>query len=159
MAGLTSGPAEDSGCPALVRPCLLPTTQPIDLAAPGVSVDISATAAAGDTLVAAAMLSTWSYGFGAVDAAALLAEHGLATPRRHFLVMDELWRALRGAPGLVDHADALTRLNRSRGIASLMIDHPLPGRPGSPAHRGGCGQGPRVRGPGRDRRPRRAAPP
>ena len=102
-----------------------PTTHPIDLDAPGVSVDISATAAAGDTLVAAAMLSTWSYGFGAVDAAALLAEHGLAKPRRHFLVMDELWRALRGAPGLVDHADALTRLNRSRGIASLMITHSL----------------------------------
>ena len=39
--------------------------------------------------------------------------------------MDELWRALRGAPGLVEHADALTRLNRSRGIASLMITHSL----------------------------------
>ena len=102
-----------------------PTTHPIDLTAPGVSVDISATGAAGDTLVAAAMLSTWSYGFGAVDAAALLASAGLAAPRRHFLVMDELWRALRGAPGLVDHADALTRLNRSRGIASLMITHSL----------------------------------
>ena len=28
-------------------------------------------------------------------------------------------------PGLVEHADALTRLNRSRGIASLMITHSL----------------------------------
>ena len=102
-----------------------PTSAPIDLDAPGVSVDISATAAAGDTLVAAAMLSTWSYGFGAVDAATLLADHGLAQPRRHLLVMDELWRALRGAPGLVEHADALTRLNRARGIASLMITHSL----------------------------------
>ena len=102
-----------------------PTSAPIDLDAPGVSVDISATAAAGDTLVAAAMLATWSYGFGAVDAANLLADHGLAQPRRHLLVMDELWRALRGAPGLVDHADALTRLNRARGIASLMITHSL----------------------------------
>lgn len=102
-----------------------PTSRPIDLTAPGVSVDISATAAAGDTLVAAAMLSTWSYGYGAVDAAALLAAERLAPPRRHLLVMDELWRALRGAPGLVDHADALTRLNRARGIASLMITHSL----------------------------------
>jgi hypothetical protein len=41
------------------------------------------------------------------------------------MVLDELWRALRGAPGLVEHADALTRLNRSRGIASLMITHSL----------------------------------
>jgi hypothetical protein len=40
-------------------------------------------------------------------------------------VIDELWRALRGAPGLVDHVDAITRLNRSRGVASLMITHSL----------------------------------
>ncbi len=102
-----------------------PSTTTLDLTAPGISVDISATAAAGDTLVAAAMLATWSAGFGTVDAATALADAGLATPRRHLMVMDELWRALRGAPGLVEHADALTRLNRSRGIASLMITHSL----------------------------------
>ncbi len=102
-----------------------PSTTALDLDAPGISVDISATAAAGDTLVAAAMLATWAAGFGTVDAATALADAGLAPPRRHLMVMDELWRALRGAPGLVEHADALTRLNRSRGIASLMITHSL----------------------------------
>ncbi len=102
-----------------------PTTTPLDLGAPGISVDISATAAAGDTLVAAAMLSTWAFGFSSVDAAAVLADAGLARPRRHLMVMDELWRALRGAAGLVEHADALTRLNRSRGIASLMVTHSM----------------------------------
>jgi hypothetical protein len=71
------------------------------------------------------MLCTWSYAFGTVDAAAVLAEQGLAPPRQLIGVMDELWRALRGAPGLVDHADALTRLNRQRGMASLMITHSL----------------------------------
>ncbi len=102
-----------------------PTSTPLDLDAPAVSVDISAVAAAGDTLVAAAMLCTWAYGFAMVDAAAVLAELGLA-PRRRFLgVMDELWRALRGASGLVEHADALTRLNRQRGMASVMITHSL----------------------------------
>ena len=40
-------------------------------------------------------------------------------------VMDELWRALRGAPGLVEHADSLTRLNRARGMAHIMITHSL----------------------------------
>lgn len=101
------------------------TTTPIDLDAPVVSVDISTVAAAGDQLVAAAMLCTWAYSFGVVDAAAVLAEQH-RTPRRQFFgVMDELWRALRGAPGLVDHADALTRLNRQRGMASLMITHTL----------------------------------
>ncbi|MFI5959743.1 hypothetical protein [Cryptosporangium sp. NPDC051539] len=102
-----------------------PTTTPIDLDAPAVSVDISRIALAGDQLVAAAMLSVWSFGFATVDATAALADAGLAPRRQWLAVMDELWRALRGAPGLVDHADALTRLNRQRGVASLMITHSL----------------------------------
>jgi hypothetical protein len=102
-----------------------PTSRPINPAAPAVSVDISAVRAAGDKLLTAAMLCTWSYGFGCVDAAAALADLG-AGPRRSYLgVMDELWRALRGAPGLVEHADALTRLNRARGMAHIMITHSL----------------------------------
>jgi hypothetical protein len=101
------------------------TTTPIDLDAPAVSVDISHVAAAGDPLVAAAMLCTCAYGFAVVDAAAVLAEQRTAPRRQFFGVMDELWRALRGAPGSVDHADALTRLNRQRGMASLMITHTL----------------------------------
>ncbi len=101
------------------------TSRPIDLDAPAVSVDISTVGAAGDKLLTAAMLCTWSYGFGCVDAASALAELG-AGPRRSYLaVMDELWRALHGAPGLVGHADALTRLNRSKGMASIMITHSL----------------------------------
>lgn len=102
-----------------------PTTTPIDLTAPAVSVDISRAAAAGDQLVAAAMLCVWAYGYGLVDAHAALADTG-QQPRHHYLaVMDELWRALRGAPGLVEHADALTRLNRAKGIASVMVTHSL----------------------------------
>ncbi|TDQ55003.1 hypothetical protein [Actinorugispora endophytica] len=102
-----------------------PTTNPIDLSAPGVSVDISRVGAAGDKLLTAAMLCTWSYGFGMVDAAAMLAEHGVIRPRSYIGVMDELWRALRGAPGLVEYADSLTRLNRSKGMASVMVTHSL----------------------------------
>jgi hypothetical protein len=102
-----------------------PTTTPIDLTAPAVSVDISAVTSAGDTLLSAAMLSTWSYGFAVIDAAAALADAGLASRRRHVAVLDELWRALRGAPGLVDHADALTRVYRGRDVAHLMMTHSL----------------------------------
>jgi hypothetical protein len=98
------------------------TSTPIDLDAPAVSIDISAVKAAGDKLLTAAMLCTWSYGFGCADAAAALTSPG---PRSHLAVMDELWRALRGAPGLVEHADALTRLNRAKGMASIMITHSL----------------------------------
>jgi hypothetical protein len=102
-----------------------PTTQPIDLAAPAVSVDISRVGAAGDKLLTAAMLCTWAYGFGIADAAAALAESGQAARRPYLAVMDELWRALRGAPGLVEYADSLTRLNRAKGMASIMVTHSL----------------------------------
>lgn len=101
------------------------TSSPIDLDAPGVCVDLSAVATASDTLCAAAMLSTWAYGFGLVDAAAALHEHGLA-PQRHFwIVVDELWRAMRAAPGLVEHADQLTRLNRHKGVGQGMTTHSM----------------------------------
>jgi len=102
-----------------------PTSTPIDLSAKAVSVDISRVAAAGDKLVSAAMLSTWSYGYAVIDAAAALAEQGLAPRRRHLTVLDELWRALRGAPGLVEPADALTRLSRNLGVAQIMLTHSL----------------------------------
>ena len=55
-----------------------PTTRPIDLDAPAVSVDISRVGAAGDKLLTAAMLCTWAYGFGVVDAAAALADQQIA---------------------------------------------------------------------------------
>ncbi len=93
-----------------------PTTHPIDLTAPAVSVDISRVGAAGDKLLTAAMLCTWAYGFAMVDG---------TTGHSYLAVMDELWRALRGAPGLVEYADSLTRLNRAKGMASIMITHSL----------------------------------
>ncbi len=102
-----------------------PTTRPLDLDAPAVSVDISRVAAAGDQLVAAAILSTWAVGYQAVDAAAALADHGLRPRQRFFMLQDEGWRALRGAAGLVDHADSLTRLARSKGIANMFVTHSL----------------------------------
>ncbi len=98
-----------------------PTTTPLDLDAPAISVDISRIGAAGDKLLTAAMLCTWSYAYGTVDAAEALG----GQRRSYFGVVDELWRALRGAPGLVEHADALTRLNRAKGMASIMITHSL----------------------------------
>jgi hypothetical protein len=85
----------------------------LDPAALAVAVDLSAVG--DEALLAATMLTGWHWGQAAVA----------QTPGRSLLVMDELWRALRGGPGLVDDADALTRLNRSRGIASLMITHSM----------------------------------
>ena len=101
------------------------TSRPIDLDAPAVSVDISRVGAAGDHLLTAAMLCTWAHGYAMVDAAAALAEQQLAPRRSYLAVMDELWRALRGAPGLVEYADSLTRLNRAKGMGTIMITHSL----------------------------------
>src|SRR5258706_13273512 len=108
-----------------------PTPGPLDLDAPAVSVDISRVAAAGDTLVAAAMLSVWSYGHAIVDAAAVLAEHGMAERRQYLAVMDELWRALPGPSGLAEHPPPLTRLNPAQGMASIIFTTPL-AAPGAP---------------------------
>lgn len=103
-----------------------PTTQPINLDAPAIEIDISALARSGEeNIISSAMLAVWAYGFGVVDAQMALSEAGLEPARDYIAVLDELWRALRGAPGLVDRADALTRVNRSRGMAQVMVTHSL----------------------------------
>ena len=76
-------------------------------------------------LQAAVLLACWSAGFGTVNVANALADAGLE-PRRHYLViLDELWRALRAGRGMVDRVDALTRLNRARGVGLAMISHTM----------------------------------
>ena len=117
-----------------------PTTTPIDLGAPAVSVDISRVAAAGDQLVAAAMLCVWAYGYGLVDAHAALAErrthHPPALPGRH-------GRAVAGASRRVRPGRARRRAHPTQPGQRHGIDHghPLPRRPRRPAHRRGPGQG------------------
>ncbi|HQR79314.1 MAG TPA: hypothetical protein PLT68_03735, partial [Actinomycetota bacterium] len=67
-----------------------PSTRSFDPEAPAVAVDLSAVE--DETLLGAAMLSSWAWGQTAVA--------GAATSKagsRWFIVMDELWRALRGA--------------------------------------------------------------
>jgi hypothetical protein len=73
----------------------------------------------------AALLACWSAGFGSVAVGHALADAGLEPRRHHLIVMDELWRALRGGRGLVDRVDSLSRLNRTRGVGTLMVSHTL----------------------------------
>jgi hypothetical protein len=101
------------------------TTTRIDLSAPSVAVDISRIGEADSALTAAAMLAAWSDGLGCVEAAHALADAGLAPPRWYFAVLDELWRPLRVAGGLIDRIDAITRLNRTWGLGQAMITHTL----------------------------------
>jgi hypothetical protein len=76
-------------------------------------------------LQAAALLACWSNGFGAVNIANALADAGLEPRRHYFVILDELWRALRAGKGIVDRVDALTRLNRQRGVGMAMVTHTM----------------------------------
>lgn len=98
------------------------TTSRISLDRP-VDYDISALAQAGDDVVAAVLATTWSSAFAAKNAADLMAEQGLAARRNHVIIMDEMHRALRASPLMVDKLDLLTRLNRQWGVGQIMITH------------------------------------
>lgn len=97
-----------------------PSTVTLDVDTPAVSLDISALDGDEDEVVAAAMLCSWAWAAGLVDAAAT-GPH----PRNVVQVQDELWRALRVAPGLVEKSDRITRLGRHRGVVSIQITHSL----------------------------------
>ncbi|WP_327299907.1 ATP/GTP-binding protein [Streptomyces sp. NBC_01197] len=101
-----------------------PTSEPMRLDRP-VVFDISSIDDSEVQLQAAALMSCWSYGFGAVAASQALTDAGLEPERHYFLVLDELWRVLRASPGLVERVDTLTRLNRQRGVGMAMITHSM----------------------------------
>ena len=108
-----------------------PSTVSADLDAPALSLDISALDEDDDDVVAAsnaacwrvraaAMLSAWTWAAAVIDGTAALGRR-----RNVFRVQDELWRALRAAPGLVERSDRVTRLGRHRGEVSVQVTHSL----------------------------------
>ena len=101
------------------------TTAPIDLHTPAVCVDISSIDEHDVQLTAAALMSTWAYGFGQVEAAHYLSDLGMGPKRNFFVVVDEAWRAMRAAPGVVDSMDGMTRLDRAKGTGRAYINHSL----------------------------------
>ena len=100
------------------------TTTPMRRDRP-VVFDVSSIDDAEVTLQRAALMACWSYGFGAVNVANALADAGVEPQRHYFIILDELWRALRGGRGMVDRVDALTRLDRQRGVGRAMISHTM----------------------------------
>ena len=109
-----------------------PTTQRIRLDASAVCLDVSGVNAMDSMLQAAVLLSCWSEGFGAVEAANALTDAGAVTETgdrvkqsRWLVVLDELWRVLRAGDGMVDHVDSITRLNRNIGVGQILITHSM----------------------------------
>ncbi|WNZ02960.1 ATP/GTP-binding protein [Paenarthrobacter ureafaciens] len=101
-----------------------PTDQPMDLTKP-VVFDLSGISDTQRDIQAACLLACWSTGFATVQVAHTLADAGLEPRRNYFVVMDELWRALRSGEGMVDRVDSLTRLNRTEGVGQAMITHTM----------------------------------
>ncbi len=101
-----------------------PTTAPMRRDKP-VVFDVSSIDDSEMDLQAAVLLACWSYGFGAVNIANTLADAHLEPRRHYFVILDELWRALRAGTGIVDRVDALTRLNRQKGVGMAMITHTM----------------------------------
>lgn len=101
-----------------------PTTNPMRRDRP-VVYDISALSETDVDLRAATLLACWSNGFATVNVANVLADADLEPRRHYFVIMDELWQALRSGSGMVDRVDALTRLNRQFGVGTAMITHTM----------------------------------
>lgn len=101
-----------------------PTSAPIRRDRP-VVYDVSGIGDDQSELQGAALLACWSAGFAAVNVAHALADAGLEPERHYFVMMDEIWRALRSGTGMVDRMDALTRLNRNDGVGTAMATHTM----------------------------------
>jgi hypothetical protein len=97
-----------------------PSSVQADLDTPALSLDISALDGDADEVVAAAMLCSWAWAAAVIDGSTAMGRR-----RRVFRVQDELWRALRVAPGLVERSDQVTRLGRHRGEVSAQVTHSL----------------------------------
>ncbi|RBM18113.1 hypothetical protein DI005_20180 [Prauserella sp. PE36] len=91
-----------------------------DLDSPAMSLDLSALEDDDDDVIAAAMLCSWSWSAAMIDSA-----RSSAAQRNVVQIQDELWRALRVAPGLVERSDALTRMNRHKGVVQIQVTHSL----------------------------------
>jgi hypothetical protein len=101
-----------------------PTSKPMRRDRP-VVFDLSGIQQSQDALRAAALLASWSTGFGQVAIASTLAEAGLEQRRHYIIAMDEIHQALRSGPGMVERYDQITRLNRGWGVGQIMITHTM----------------------------------
>lgn len=95
------------------------STAALDPSSPATSLDLSVLDEETDEVVAAAMLCSWAWGSGMIEA------RQAGAGRNILWIQDEAWRALRTGPGLVEKSDRMTRLNRHKGVASIYLTHSM----------------------------------
>lgn len=97
-----------------------PSSFSLDADLPAISLSLGAVEDDGDDVVAAAMMCAWAWSAGLIEG-----KQAAGQRRNVFQPQDELWRALRAAPGLVEKSDRMTRLNRRRGVVSVQSTHSI----------------------------------
>ena len=100
------------------------TTEPMQLDKP-VCFDISGIPEDNAQMRAAVQLVLWSYSQAGVSANKALADAGLEPERHHIQVMDELWQILQASELAVHRINAMTRLNRTKGLGQIMATHSM----------------------------------
>lgn len=76
-------------------------------------------------ILSAAYIASWASAFGMINVAHALADAGLEPNRQFLVVMDECWQPLSASPGMVDRMNAVTRLNRDKGVGTLYASHTM----------------------------------
>lgn len=101
-----------------------PTSEPMRLDR-SVSFDVSAVDESNGKQRAAIQLVCWAYGQAGASALKDLAKAGVVPERHHLMIMDELWQVLSAEERLVERVNALTKLNRTKGLGQVMITHSM----------------------------------
>ncbi|WKV15917.1 hypothetical protein LP422_24125 [Janibacter limosus] len=101
-----------------------PTSEHIEVGRPAV-FDISGVNENDHVLMAAVQSLCWNLGSATVSAEAYPAADEGRQRKTYLLVMDELWRILRASADMVHFIDAITRLNRGRMMARVMVTHTM----------------------------------
>lgn len=101
-----------------------PTDQRIKLGVPFV-FDISAIDEDDTQRLGAVQYLTWNQGTQALVAAVYLSEAGVIEDRKYVMVGDELYRALRALPMVVNRVDSIIRMIRRLGSGLILCTHTM----------------------------------
>jgi hypothetical protein len=88
-------------------------------------IDISAIDESDEKARSAALVLGWALAFNQVEVSNALADAKVEPQRHYVIVQDELWMTLRQGLGMVDRVDALSRLDRNKGVGQIKCSHTM----------------------------------